>query len=100
MGNPYLALHVDILHQSDLGIFKTMVSIIQDIAMQNSRQHVLQEMDRRLFIIKRKSRFPNYRIPGNEKSRYFSNQANIAAYEHRSVMQVSFFPRLYIFLIF
>jgi hypothetical protein len=99
MGNPYLALHVDILHQSDLGFFKTLVSIICDIAMENPRQHVLKEMDRRLFTIKNKSRFSNFRVPGNEKSKYFSDQANFAAYEHRAVMQVSFFAKFYYYYI-
>jgi hypothetical protein len=92
MGNPYLALHVDILHQSNLGVFKTLVSIIRNIAMENPHQHVLKEMDRRLFTIKNKSRFPNFQVPGNEKSKYFSDQENFVAYEHRVVR---FFDKFY-----
>jgi len=32
-GNPYLAIHVDTLHQSDLGIFKIIVGILCEIAI-------------------------------------------------------------------
>ncbi|KAG0595978.1 hypothetical protein M758_UG213700 [Ceratodon purpureus] len=88
MGNPYLAIHVDILHQSDLGVFKMIVGIIRDMASISPRERKLQELDRRLLYIKQNCRFPAFRIPGNEQGGYFVSQANFAGFEHRAVLQV------------
>ena len=88
LGNPYLAIHVDTLHQSDLGIFKMIVGILRDMAAVNPRACKLKEMDRRLSYIKKNCRFSAFRIPGNENGGYFVSQANFAGFEHRAIMQV------------
>ncbi len=72
------------LHQSDLGIFKTLVNILRSI----SSPKVHSQLDERLQEIKKRSRFSGFRIPGNDKGGYFSSQANFAAFEHRAIMQV------------
>jgi hypothetical protein len=67
--------------------------------MQNLHQHVLKEMDIHLLVIKNKSRFPIYQVLGNGKSKYFSDQANFAAYKHRAMMQVCSFVHFYFYFI-
>lgn len=54
LGNPYLAIHVDTLHQSDLGIFKMIVGILREVASIQPRERKLKELDRRLLFIKKK----------------------------------------------
>lgn len=85
MGNPYKCLHVDIMHQSDLGVFKTLVDILRVLG---GSGNVLQLLDKRLLHIKATSRYQSFRIPGTEKGGYFCSNANFAAFEHRAVMQV------------
>ena len=88
MGNRYLAIYVDILHQNDLGVFKMIVGIIRDMAFISPCERKLQELDRRLLYIKENCHFPAFRIRGNEQGGYFVSQANFAGFEHRAVLQV------------
>lgn len=82
------------LHQADLGVFKTLIDIVRMIAQSHPNGgRTLAELDRRLSVIKEEARFYKFRVPGNLSSGYFLSQANYAAFEHRSVMQVS--PFLY-----
>ena len=87
-GNPYRAVNVDMIHQSDLGVFKTLVDILRSIATSTSVA-ILPELDQRLLCIKNSSRFSEFRVPGTDKGGYFTANSNYAAFEHRSVMQVS-----------
>lgn len=87
-GNPYLAINVDMLHQADLGIFKTLMDILQNMSKELMRSP-LPEMDRRLLVIKESARFFQFRVPGTDKGGYFTSNANFAAFEHRCVIQVS-----------
>ena len=90
LGNPYQAIHVDILHQTDIGIFKTLVSCLKEMADGGEAltRKAFIEMDRRLLHLKKETRFSEFRIPGNDKGGYFTSNANFAAFEHRAVMQV------------
>jgi len=76
------------LHQADLGVFKTLMDIVQDISS-GLDCNPIPELDRRLLIIKDSARFFQLRVPGNDRGGYFTSNANFAAFEHRSVMQVS-----------
>ena len=89
-GNPYKAVNVDMLHQFDLGVFKTLVDILRSIAVSTSTT-ILPELDRRLLCIKNSSRFSKFLVPSTDKGGYFSSNSNYATFEHRSVMQVSEF---------
>lgn len=71
MGNSYKALHVDFLHQSDVEIFKMFVGIIRDIAIENPRRHILQELDNRLMRPKEEASFAHFCILGNENKGLF-----------------------------
>lgn len=90
LGNPYRAIQVDILHQSDIGIFKTLVSCLREMVRERLvlNRKVFMEMDKQLLQLKKESRFLAFRIPGNDKGGYFTSNANFAAFEHRAVMQV------------
>jgi hypothetical protein len=39
LGNPYAAINVDVLHQTDIGIFKTLVSILRDMYSEGGSLH-------------------------------------------------------------
>lgn len=66
--NPYQALHADVLHQSDLGIFKMLVGILRDMGHQ-----ILGVLDEHLGRIREESRFPSFQLPGNKFEGYFSS---------------------------
>jgi hypothetical protein len=86
-GNPYCSIHVDMLHQSDLGVFKTLLDIIQDIsATFTNSSNVLLELDKCLFLIKVKACFLGFCVPGIDKGGYFSSNANFVAFKHHLVM--------------
>ena len=55
-GNPYRVVNVDMLHQSNLGVLKTLVDILRSIATSTSAA-ILPELDQRLLCIKNSSRF-------------------------------------------
>lgn len=76
------------LHQADLGIFKTLVDILIEVCKSMQRNPLLV-LDERLAMMKKSSRFFQFRIPGTDKGGYFSSNANYAAFEHRAIMQVS-----------
>ena len=86
-GNPYLAVNVDMLHQADLGLFKTIIGILREIGKEQSPT-TLKEMDQRLLHINDSARFYKFRVPGTKTGGYFESPANYAAFEHRSVLQV------------
>lgn len=88
-GNPYLAINIDMLHQADLGIFKTLMDIVISVSKE-LREDPLPVLDKRLATIKNCGRFFQFRVPGTDKGGYFCSNANFAAFEHRSIMQVSF----------
>ena len=73
------------LHQADLGIFQTIVDIVQNIRKQ-IMGNPSNELDRRLMIIKETSQFFQFQVPRINKGKYFSSNA---AFEHRHIMQVS-----------
>lgn len=64
MGNPYQSIHVDTLHQSDIGIFKMIVGIYREIAETTPGLRILEKLDQRLSQIKHGCRYPGFRIPG------------------------------------
>jgi hypothetical protein len=84
LGNPYRCIHVDMMHQSDLGVFKTLVDILRALTTAN-----LIQMDNRLLMIRRSFRYQSFRLPGTDKGGYFRSNANFGAFEHRAVMQVN-----------
>lgn len=90
LGNPYAAINVDVLHQADIGIFKTLVSILRDMSSEGAvcTSKAIFELDKRLATIQKESRYSHYRVPGTDKGGYFNSNANFAAFEHRVVMQV------------
>jgi hypothetical protein len=49
--NPYLAINVDMFHQEDLGIFKTLMDIVISVSKE-LRDNSLPILDKRLTIIK------------------------------------------------
>ena len=55
-GNPYRTVNVDMHHQLDLGVFKTLVDILRSIAT-STYVAILLELDQRLLCIKNSSRF-------------------------------------------
>ncbi len=65
----YEYIHVDTLHQSDLGVFKT----IGDVLCKDDNTHnwILQEMDHHLLYIRRTSCHPSFQIPGMERGGRF-----------------------------
>jgi hypothetical protein len=87
MGNPYHSIHVDMLYQSDLGVFKTLVDIIRDIlATSTNYVNVLLELDKCLFLIKVKACFLRFCVLSINKRRYFSSNANFVAFGHHLEM--------------
>jgi len=48
LGNLYLSIRVDVLHQSDIGIFKMLVDILHRLVS----PYVVQVLDDRLMVIK------------------------------------------------
>ena len=87
-GNPYCTINMDMLHQAYLMVFKTLMDIVHKISKE---LHVnpIPELDRRLMVIKDSSQVFLFRVLGNERSGYFTSNANFSTAEHRSVMQVS-----------
>jgi hypothetical protein len=87
LGNPYLAINIDVLHQSDVGIFKMLVDIIREMVPLT----ILTQLDQRLFQIWDKCRYPGFRIPRSARGGYFVSNANYAGFEHRAIIQVLMF---------
>jgi len=86
--NPYLAINVDMLHQADLGVFNTLMNIVQDMSKEIN-PNPISELDRRLAVIKDSARFFEFQVRGSDKGGYFTLNANFAAFEHHSIMQVN-----------
>ncbi|CAI7928062.1 unnamed protein product, partial [Closterium sp. NIES-54] len=82
-GNPFLAVMADIMHQADLRMLDHIVVCIR-------AQHptMMKILDLRLLRLTLKTRINSLRFP---KSEYFKTGAQVAAFEHRSVMQVLIF---------
>ena len=76
-----------VLHQADLGVFKTLMDVLQEMAKELNPNPISQ-LDERIMAIKESSRFFHFRLPGSSRGGYFTSNANFAAFEHRSVMQV------------
>ena len=55
-GNPYLAINIDMLHQADLGVFKTLMNIVQDMSKELD-VNPIPKLDRRLSVIKESACF-------------------------------------------
>jgi hypothetical protein len=51
-GNPYKAIHVDILHQAYLGVFKTIIDILHGIALASINSQILSSLDNAFLILK------------------------------------------------
>lgn len=102
LGNPYRAINVDVLHQGDIGIFKTLVSILRDMSNEGAvcTSKAISELDKRLATIQKESRYSHYRVPGTDKGGYFSSNANFAAFEHRAIMQVKHNCSLHLVIVF
>jgi hypothetical protein len=81
-GNPYCVIHVDMLHQFDLGVFKTLVDTIWNILFTNFSK-VLLELNKYLFETKARSCFPRCYVPNVNKKGYFSPNEKFATFEHR-----------------
>jgi len=62
-GNPYLAIQVDVLHQTDVGIFKMLIGILRCMASDGDLTYskAMKELDRRLLVIKKEARHAHYR---------------------------------------
>ncbi len=68
IANPYNRLHVDIMHQYDLGVFKTLVDILRILARPSTiKSRSLHLMDKCLLCIKKKSRYQSFQIPITNK---------------------------------
>ena len=85
------------LHQADLGVFKTLMDVAREISKE-LMPNPIPILDRRLAMLKDSDRFHLYRIPGNERGGYFTSNANFATFEHRSVMQVMSKYKMFVFL--
>jgi hypothetical protein len=84
MANPYKCLHVDIMHQSDIGVFKTLVDILCILAGPSTIEfESLHLMDKFVLCIKNTFRYQSFKIPRTNKGGFCSN-ANFAAFEHQS----------------
>jgi len=81
-GNPYCVIHMDMLHQFDLGVFKTLVDTIWNILFTNFSK-VLLELNKYLFETKARSCFPRCYVPNVNKKGYFFPNEKFATFEHR-----------------
>jgi len=64
IGNPYRAINVDVLHQADLGVFKTLMDVVQEISKELNPNPIAQ-LDERIMEIKEAARFFHFRLPGS-----------------------------------
>jgi hypothetical protein len=85
-GTPYKRIHVDMLHQVDLGVFKTIIDILRRIALVSINSKIFSSLNQCPFHIKKHSKYPSFRILGTNKGGYFSSNANFVAFEHQFVM--------------
>jgi hypothetical protein len=69
LGNPYATINVDVLHQADIGIFKTLVSILRDISSEGAvcTSKAIFELDKHLATIQKESRYYHYIVPNTNK---------------------------------
>jgi len=93
-GNPYKAIHVDMLHQANLSVLKTIIDILRGTTLASINSKILSSLDQRLFHIKKHSRYPSFQILAIDKGGYFSSNANFATFEHLFVMHVLSIPHL------
>ncbi|CAI7751367.1 unnamed protein product, partial [Closterium sp. NIES-54] len=82
-GNPYLVIMPDIMHQADLGILGHIVS-----AIRCTQGTWLPLFDVRLKSLRADICMTHMRLPN---STYFVSDAQAAAFDHRSVLQVLIF---------
>jgi hypothetical protein len=74
------------LHQTNLGVFKMIIDILQGIALTSINSKILSSLDQHLFHIKKHSRYQSFWIPGTEKGGCFSSNAKFVTFEHQFVM--------------
>lgn len=91
-GNPYRAVHVDMLHQTDLGVFPVICTAVVQAAEAGGNGKASKLIERNLMRMKAGCRWPDLRIPGTEHGGYFTTESRskFAAFEHRAIMQASF----------
>jgi hypothetical protein len=93
-GNPYKTIHVDMLYQAYLGVFKTIINILRGIVLASINSKIFSSLDWCFFHINKHSRYPSFQILGIDKGGYFSSNANFVAFEHQSIMHVFSIPHL------
>jgi len=54
--NPYLSIHVEVLHQNNIGIIKMLMDILRQLVS----PHVLQAFDDKSMVIKETCQYPNF----------------------------------------
>jgi len=86
-GNPYRAINVDMLHQVDLGVFKTLMDVLQEMSKELNLNPIPQ-LDEKIMGIKESTRFFHFRLPSSLRGGYFTSNANFVTFEHSSIMQV------------
>ena len=75
------------LHQANLGVFKTLMDVLQEMSKELNPNPISQ-LDERIIAIKESARFFNFRLPGSSQEGYFTSAANFVTFEHHSIMQV------------
>lgn len=89
-GNWYKAVHVDCMHQSDIGVFPTIMDTVLAAAAGSSSTCLARSIESQLMKIRDTCRFADLRIPGSDKGGYFTSKSRskFTAFEQRGVMQV------------
>ncbi len=83
MANPYDALMVETLHQTDQGVFKHMITILREDLL---KYDALTSLEKRMKTLRDDYYIPSLKtIPGYG---FWMNNTNVQGHEFRAVMQV------------
>ena len=87
---PHERVQVDILHQSDIGVFPTLMDAVIIAGVGSSGTRLAKDIEANLMEIRATCRFADLRIPGSDKGGYFTSKSRskFAGFEHRGIMQV------------
>ena len=64
------------LHQADLGVFKILMDVLQEMS-KKLNPNPISQLDERIMAIKESARFFNFRLPGSSQRGYFTSAANL-----------------------
>lgn len=89
IGNPYAALMVEPLHQTDQGVFRHLIELLNQTMFTSD---MLESLDKRMQLLK--DEYHNPSLPNIPGYGFWQNNTSVTAHEYRNVLQVKAITRI------